>query len=646
MTTNRPLASHYQIGRLLGSGNFGEIHLGRNNETHEYVAIKLEQIITRTPQLAYEYRFYKSLGKHHGIPEVQFYGQTSSHNALVMELLGPSLEDLFDLCSRRFTVKTVSMIAIQLLDRMEYVHSKNLIYRDVKPENFLIGRGSTRRQHIIHIVDFGLAKEYRTADGTHIPYREHKSLTGTARYMSINTHVGREQSRRDDLEALGYMFMYFLRGSLPWQGLKADTLKERYQKIGDTKRFTTNEILCEGYPRQFLAYMRTVRQLEFSQTPDYNGLRQLFHNALKDNNYINDDDFDWIKPLQEHRSKRSKTANTTITGIPSTNATAKKTANTTNIMSSSTTCINNNDESRNRTVASRSLYPHYQLPLSSTNATTVTLNGGSKTTLSMASTTKLPVMLPSTNSTIENRRPIPTKRRSLIPAPPSNYSSNNVLNVNQTAKDYEHTAHPTCCFFKRKPKEALQITSTISKKIPPNDSTHTTTSSDAAPAFQVNQKKLKELAESANAIKIGGKGTARRKKKIIHRSANAGDKNLQSSLKKLAANNIPGIEEVNMFKDNGEVIHFSNPKVQASLGSNTYAISGPSDTKSLQDMLPTIMSQMGMSTVDPGLASEFSRRKGGENETGDGQAGTTNEQEGDDEVPNLVENFDDVSNSK
>ncbi|CAF1166625.1 unnamed protein product [Adineta steineri] len=468
MTTNRSLNSHYQIGRLLGSGNFGEIHLGRNNETHEYVAIKLEQILTRTPQLAYEYRFYKLLGKFHGVPNVYFYGQTGSYNALVMELLGPSLEDLFDLCSRRFSLKSVLMIGLQLLDRMEYVHSKNLIYRDIKPENFLIGRGSTNRQHVIHIVDFGLAKEYRTTDGMHIPYREHKSLTGTARYMSINTHLGREQSRRDDLEALGYMLMYFLRGSLPWQGLKADTLKERYQKIGDTKRFTTHDVLCDSYPRQFLLYLRTVRQMEFSQNPDYDGLRQLFRIALNENNLVNDDDFDWIKPLQEHRSKRTKTTNATGTDTITTNLPTKKINNTINCTSSSTTCINNNNnnESRNRTITSRSIYPHNQLPLSSTNATTLTLNGGSKTTLSMASTTKLPVNLPTTRSTVEKHRPIPAKRLSVVAsplaaAPPttSNYSSNHILNLNNSSKDFEQSSAATCCFFKRKAKRALQITS-------------------------------------------------------------------------------------------------------------------------------------------------------------------------------------------
>lgn len=182
------------------------------------------------------------------------------------------------------------------LSRVQTIHEKNLIYRDIKPDNFLIGRSGSKAANVIHVVDFGMAKQYRDPKTKqHIPYRERKSLSGTARYMSINTHLGREQSRRDDLEALGHVFMYFLRGGLPWQGLKAATNKQKYEKIGEKKQTTPISELCNGFPEELNKYLSYVRNLGFEDTPDYDYLRDLFTQALKGTGEIEDGEYDWMK---------------------------------------------------------------------------------------------------------------------------------------------------------------------------------------------------------------------------------------------------------------------------------------------------------------------------------------------------------------
>ena len=299
------VAGRYRLGRKIGSGSFGDIYLGTHMQTGEEVGIKLEWRRSRHPQLLYESKLYKILQGGPGIPGIRWYGTEGDYNVMVLDLLGPSLEDLFNFCGRRFSLKTTLMLADQLISRVDYMHSKGFLHRDIKPDNFLMGLG--RRANQVYVIDYGLAKKYRDPrTHIHIPYRENKNLTGTARYASINTHLGVEQSRRDDVESLGYVLMYFLRGSLPWQGLKAVTKKQKYDKISDRKMATPVEQLCKGFPPEFATYFQYCRSLLFDDKPDYGYLRKLFRDLFAREAFTWDYVFDWT--LLKYRQQQAARA--------------------------------------------------------------------------------------------------------------------------------------------------------------------------------------------------------------------------------------------------------------------------------------------------------------------------------------------------
>nr|GEV54678.1 casein kinase 1-like protein 2 [Tanacetum cinerariifolium] len=227
-----------------------------------------------------------------GIPNMRWFGVEGDYNVLVLDLLGQSLEDFFNLCSRKLSLKIVLMLADQMINRVEFIHRKSFLHRDIKPDNFLMGLG--RRANQVYAIDFGLAKKYRDFyTQRHIPYRENKNLKGTARYVSVKTHLGIEQSRRDDLESLGYVLMYFLRGSLPWQGLKAGNKKQKYEKIIEMKVSTSIESLCQGYPTEFASYFHYCRSIRFEDKPDYAYLKRIFRDLFIREGFQYDYIFDW-----------------------------------------------------------------------------------------------------------------------------------------------------------------------------------------------------------------------------------------------------------------------------------------------------------------------------------------------------------------
>ncbi len=240
-----------------------------------------------------------------GFPKLIWYGTQGEFNVLVMELLGPNIESLLKCCGKRFSLTTTVMLGQQMIDLMESLHGKSFIHRDIKPDNFVIGIGEGAG--LVHMIDFGLAKRYRDPRSKiHIQYRDNKNLTGTARYASINTHIGLEQARRDDIESWAYVLIYMMRGSLPWQGIHGCPKKERYDRILELKMSTPVELLCKRLPRtkrrnrtdvdEFAVILYYARAIPFEEKPDYLYLRNCLMKALTENVPDYEPVFDWLLP--------------------------------------------------------------------------------------------------------------------------------------------------------------------------------------------------------------------------------------------------------------------------------------------------------------------------------------------------------------
>ena len=282
----------YRISKKIGDGSFNEIYQGYDIFDNSEIAVKLEHNSIKYPQLLFESRLLKSIPGI-GIPKVYWAGVSGEYNVMVFELLGSNLEELFQKCEKQFSLKTVLMIVIQILDRIRHLHIHNYIHRDIKPQNFLIGKGEN--EHIIYLIDFGLAKRYREEyTNFHIPLRQNIKLTGTLRYASCNGINKKELSRRDDMESIGYLFIYLLKGSLPWQGLKIKQKSEKFSKIREIKMTIGSDKLCEGLPDEFREYIDLVKNLEFEEEPDYDRYTNIFNELFKKKEYTKDYLYDWV----------------------------------------------------------------------------------------------------------------------------------------------------------------------------------------------------------------------------------------------------------------------------------------------------------------------------------------------------------------
>lgn len=286
----------YKLLHLLGEGSYGKTFEALDEKDGKHYALKFEDK-NKNNSLKNESFILKYLKNPGKIPYIKSYSTTENLNIIKMELLGKNLEAL--LVSRRpfvFSLRTVCNIAIQLIDTLNFIHDKHIIHRDLKPQNMAIGYGDNSK--FIYIFDFGLAKKYRSSTTRkHFDRKKLEGIVGTIRFASVNAMLKYSQSRKDDLESLGYILIYFLKGNLPWQGLSVRSNQEQKAKILELKQKISSRELCNNLPKEFESYMDYVKGLSYESDPDYHYLKNLFWGLLSKNNYSFDYFYDWNNDL-------------------------------------------------------------------------------------------------------------------------------------------------------------------------------------------------------------------------------------------------------------------------------------------------------------------------------------------------------------
>jgi serine/threonine protein kinase len=286
----------YTITKYINSGSFGDVFQAEHNKTKEIVALKIPiQTDTKNGQkwLLEEAKVYNCLnsdtnGKSVGVANMKVI-KNKDKKIIVMDLLGPSLENLLKQ-HKKFRLKSIILLAIQMIDVIKYIHNCGYIHRDIKPDNFVIGHEDKSK---IYCIDFGLAKKYiKKGTEQHVSFKKDYRFCGTARYASIAAHMGYEQSRKDDLEAIGYLLIYLFRGNLPWQGIKHKDKKERCRLIQKQKEEIKEEDLCDKLPKEFMIYLKYVKSLDFDDKPHYTSLKNMFVKLYNTKGYRSNK-FDW-----------------------------------------------------------------------------------------------------------------------------------------------------------------------------------------------------------------------------------------------------------------------------------------------------------------------------------------------------------------